>query len=64
MRIIGWIAFVLLVIGGLNWGLIGIWGFDLVFRLFGDMTPMATTVYILVGVSALWELFTLGKSRM
>lgn len=63
MRVIGWIAFILLLVGGINWGLVGVWGFDLVFYLFGDMTAAAKTVYILVGVAALWELFTLGKSR-
>ncbi|MEO7823095.1 MAG: DUF378 domain-containing protein [Gemmatimonadaceae bacterium] len=46
---------VLLVVGGLNWGLVGIAQFDLVAALFGAMSPLSRTVYLLVGVSALYQ---------
>jgi uncharacterized membrane protein YuzA (DUF378 family) len=49
------VAAVLLVVGGLNWGLIGAARFDLVAALFGDMTPLSKTVYLLVGVAALYQ---------
>ena len=52
-----WIAFVLLVIGGLNWGLVGIFNFDLVAWVFGAGSIVARIVYILVAVSALWLIF-------
>jgi uncharacterized surface protein with fasciclin (FAS1) repeats len=49
------IAAVLLIIGGLNWGLIGVGGPDLVASLFGEASGMSRLVYGLVGVSALWQ---------
>ena len=52
------IAFILLIIGGLNWGLIGFFNFDLVAAIFGDMSAVAKVVYALVGLAALWELIT------
>lgn len=50
------IATSLLIIGGLNWGLIGIAGFNLVEAIFGT-TIIARIIYILVGFSALWALW-------
>ncbi|MFZ7128478.1 MAG: DUF378 domain-containing protein [Desulfobacterales bacterium] len=50
------IAAVILVIGGLNWGLIGFFGFNLVDSLFGVMSPMSRVVYALVGLSAVYEI--------
>ncbi len=52
------VTFTLLVIGGLNWLLVGALGFDLVAWLLGSMSTASIVVYILVGVSALVELFT------
>ncbi|HTK46410.1 MAG TPA: DUF378 domain-containing protein [Gemmatimonadaceae bacterium] len=49
------VAAVLLVIGGLNWGLVGLFGFDLVAALFGVMSPLSRAVYALVGVSAVYQ---------
>lgn len=46
---------VLLVVGGLNWGLIGLFGFDLVASIFGHMNFISRIVYILVGVSAVYQ---------
>ncbi len=51
------LAFVLLVIGGLNWGLVGAFNFDLVTYLFGAMTVLSRVVYVLVGLSALFKIF-------
>ncbi len=44
----------LTIIGALVWGLIGIFGFNLVTFIFGEMTVLTRIVYILVGLSALW----------
>jgi uncharacterized membrane protein YuzA (DUF378 family) len=49
------VAAILLVVGGLNWGLVGTAGIDLVATLFGSMSPLARTVYVLVGLSALYQ---------
>ena len=55
-NIIGLIAKILLIIGGLNWGLIGAANFDLVGKIFGVGT-IADIVYILVGISALCMIY-------
>jgi hypothetical protein len=49
-----WTAIILLIVGGLNWGLVGLFGFDLVRAIFGDMTALTRLIYILVGLSALY----------
>jgi uncharacterized membrane protein YuzA (DUF378 family) len=58
MRTIDVIAAVLLVVGGLNWGLVGFFNFDLVAALFGAGSPLARVVYGLVGLSALYQIAT------
>ena len=54
MKIIDTIALILIIIGAINWGLIGLFNFNLVELIFGDMTFLARTVYTLVGVSGVW----------
>jgi hypothetical protein len=46
---------VLLVVGGLNWGLVGLFGFDLVAAIFGEMSVLSRIVYCLVGLSAVYQ---------
>jgi uncharacterized membrane protein YuzA (DUF378 family) len=48
-------AAALLVIGGLNWGLVGAANFDLVATIFGPMTPLSRVVYLVVGLAALYQ---------
>ena len=49
------IALILLIIGGVNWGLVGIFEFDLVAWLFGSAdSVLSRTIYILVAISAVW----------
>ena len=59
MNIVNKITLALLVVGGLNWGLVGLLNFDLVAALFGEMSPLSRIVYSLVGASALWQLMPL-----
>ncbi len=47
------IGMILLVVGGLNWGMVGLFNFDLVAWLFGAMTPVSRSVYVLVGIAAI-----------
>lgn len=54
MKVIDKIALVLIIIGAINWGLIGFFGFDLVATLFGEMSVISRIVYGLVGISGLW----------
>jgi uncharacterized membrane protein YuzA (DUF378 family) len=58
-----WFALVLLVIGGLNWLLVGLFNFDLVAAIFGDMSTVSRIVYVLVGVAAIWTLISSAKLR-
>ena len=60
-NVLDWIALVLVIIGGLNWGLVGAFNFDLVARIFGDMTTATRAVYILVGIAALYSLSLLAR---
>ena len=61
LNTLDWVAMILLVIGGLNWLLVGLFGFDLVASIFGAGAMLAKIVYILVGLSAVYVLFSLGK---
>lgn len=54
MKIIDKIALVLIIIGAINWGLIGLFNFNLVATIFGDMTIISRIIYGLVGLSGLW----------
>ena len=56
------IAFIVLVIGGLNWGLIGIFGFNLVTTIVG-LTIGATIVYILVLAATVWLIISALMNR-
>ncbi len=58
MRIIKIIAYILVILGALNWGLVGILNFDLVAMLFGDMTLVTRIIYGIIGISAILYLFT------
>lgn len=60
MRTVDMVALVLLIVGGLNWLLVGLFDFDLVDAIFGDMTMLSRAVYVLVGLSALWCLRFFG----
>ena len=54
MKIIDKVALVLIIIGAINWGLIGILKFNLVDTLFGTMSILSRIIYTLVGISGLW----------
>ena len=51
-----WIALVLMIVGAVNWGLVGTINVDLVAAIFGDRTMAARIVYGLVGLAGLWGL--------
>lgn len=54
MKIIDRIALALVIIGAVNWGLIGLFGFNLVDSIFGAMSMISRIIYSLVGISGLW----------
>ena len=57
MYYVATIGMILLIVGGLNWGLVGLFDFDLVAFLFGEMTLVTRIVYALVGLSAVGACF-------
>ena len=59
MPVINKITLTLLIVGGLNWGLVGLLDFDLVAAIFGEMSVLSRIVYTLVGASALYQLIPL-----
>lgn len=56
-----WIAIILTIVGAINWGLIGIFSFDLVAFLFGTMSLLSRIIYTLVGISGLYLIYTTSK---
>ena len=62
MRYVKLISFLLVIIGALNWGLVGVFNFDLVARLMGDMTVWSRIVYALVGAGGLVSLVAMAAN--
>jgi uncharacterized membrane protein YuzA (DUF378 family) len=60
MSTLEWVAFVLVVLGAVNWGLVGLFGFNLVETIFGTATTLTRLVYVLVGVAGVYELVALA----
>jgi uncharacterized membrane protein YuzA (DUF378 family) len=56
------ITLLLIIIGGINWLLVGLFDVDLVATLFGAGSTLARAVYVLVGLSALWQLIPFSRS--
>ena len=63
MKIATIIAFTLVIIGALNWLLVGIFAFDLVAFIFGSMSVVSRIVYGLVGAASVWVMFYLFMYR-
>ena len=61
MRAINSVTLLLLIVGGLNWGLVGLLSFDLVAALFGEKSLLSRIVYVLVGLSAVWQIVPLVR---
>lgn len=62
MKVINIVTLLLVIVGGLNWGLVGLFNVDLVAALFGAGSLLSRIVYILVGASALWQLVPLSAA--
>ena len=63
MRAINIITLILVIVGGINWGLVGAFQFDLVAALFGGQdSGLSRLVYVLVGLSALWQIVPLTRA--
>jgi len=63
MHALNVITLILLIIGGLNWGLVGLFQVDLVASIFGGQSAvLSRIVYVLVGLSAVWQIMPLSRS--
>ena len=51
---IDWVAVILVIIGGINWGLVGLFNLNLVDKIFGSVGWLASLIYILVGIAAVY----------
>lgn len=58
-----WVAIILAVVGAINWGLIGLFNFNLVAAIFGELSPVSRIVYIVVAVAGLYLLFAATRFR-
>ena len=63
MNALEWISLILTIIGGINWGLVGAFNFDLVATLFGPMSTLSRIIYVLVGLAALYMLIPVIAKR-
>jgi len=55
-----WIALVLVIVGAINWGLTGL-GWNLVEAIFGSVSWLLTTIYVLVGIAGLYTIYYVSK---
>lgn len=63
MKILDNIVLILVVIGGINWGLVGFFNFNLVGSLFGDFSMLTRIIYSLVGVASIYAISFFAKEK-
>lgn len=61
MSALDYLAMALLIIGGLNWAMVGLFDVDMVATLFGVGSPATRIVYVVVGLAALYSIYTTAK---
>ena len=63
MKAIDYIVLVLVIIGAINWGLVGFFGLDLVAFLFGSMSVLSRIIYAVIGICGLYAISYYGRIR-
>lgn len=63
MKVLDYIALILVIIGAVNWGLIGFFQFNLVDTLFGTMSMFSRIIYALVGIAGLYSISFFAKEK-
>lgn len=61
LNTLDWIALILVIVGALNWGLVGLFGFNLVNAIFGFAPVLVRIIYILVGLAGLWLIYVVSR---
>ena len=64
MKVLDTIALILVIIGGINWGLIGFFQFNLVGSLFGSFSMLSRIIYALVGIASLYSTSFFMKDKV
>ena len=64
MKVLDTIALILVIIGGINWGLIGFFQFNLVGSLFGSFSMLSRIIYALVGIASLYSISLFMKDKV
>ncbi len=62
-KIIEWIALIFVIIGGINWGLVGLFNLNLVETIFGAIPVLVTIIYIIAGLSGLYMIYYATKMK-
>lgn len=62
MKALDIITLILIIIGGINWGLVGLFDWNLVAAIFGFSPILLKIIYIIVGLSGLWQIMPLVRS--
>lgn len=63
MKSVSWIATLLMVVGAINWGLVGLFDWNLVEAIFGFSPTVEMIVYLLVGLSGIWGISLLVPKK-
>lgn len=63
MKVLDNIALILVIIGAINWGLVGFFNFNLVDTIFGVMSVVSRIIYALVGIAGLWSIKLLFDNK-
>lgn len=64
MKALDTIALILIIIGAINWGLLGFFQFDLVSQIFGPMSVFSRVAYALIGIAGLYSLSFFAKDKI
>ena len=64
MKVVDTIALILIIVGAINWGLVGFFQFDLVVAIFGDMSMFSRIVYAIIGICGLYSISFFAKDRL
>ena len=63
MKFLNYIVLTLVIIGALNWLLVGLFQFNLVDSIFGEMSILSRIIYTLVGICGLWSTYHIQKHK-
>ena len=61
MKVLNLVTVIIVIIGGLNWGLVGVFNWDVIAAIFGAGSAVPQLIYIVVGLSALWQVYAVYK---